>query len=128
MSYKIFISHTQKDNDLAHDLAIRLEEVGAKVFSVEKSALPGDRVIRAVNRGLRKADEVIVILTGTSVTSPGVASEIGAAFSLDKPLTQLIVGLEESELPSFVSNSVRYGEVGGYITNVAQRVRKARAA
>ena len=128
MAYRVFISHTQRDNDLAHDLAIRLEEVGAKVFSVEKSALPGDRVIRAVNRGLREADEVIVILTNTSVTSHGVFSEMGAAFSLDKLVTQIVVGLEDNELPSFVSNSVRYAEVAGYISDLAKRVRKTWAA
>ena len=126
MAYKVFISHTQRDNDLAHDLATRLEEVGAKVFSVDKSALPSDKVIRPVNRGLREADEVIVILSSASLTSPGVFSEMGAAFSLDKVMTQIVVGLEDNELPSFVTNSVRYGDVGAYIADMTKRTRRGK--
>ena len=129
MAHKVFISHTQRDNDLAHDLATRLEEVGAKVFSVDKSALPSDKVIRPVNRGLREADEVIVILSSASLTSPGVFSELGAAFSLDKLVTQIVVGLEDNELPSFISNFARYSDVGNVIADIAKRARgKTKAA
>jgi len=53
---------------------------------------------------------------------------MGAAFSLDKLVTQIVVGLEDNELPSFVSNSVRYAEVAGYISDLAKRIRKTRAA
>jgi hypothetical protein len=86
-------------------------------------------VIRPVNRGLREADEVIVILSSASLTSPGVFSELGAAFSLDKLVTQIVVGLEDNELPSFISNFARYSDVGNVIADIAKRARgKTKAA
>jgi len=126
MDYKVFISHTRRDNDLAKDLARRLEEAGATVFSVEKSALSGESVITSVNRGLRDADEVIIILTEGSVNSPGVISQTGAAFSLRKRVTPLVVGVEDNELPPFISKYVRYPDLHKYIASLARRTKTLR--
>lgn len=123
MGYKVFISHTHKDSDLAMDLARRLKETGVKVFPVEKSAVNGESVITTVNLGLEKADEVIVIVTDSSVNSPGLNSQMGAALALEKRLTPIVVGIEEDELPPFISKYeyVRYADLHAYIPIVARR-------
>lgn len=123
MDYKIFISHTHRDSDLAMDLARRLEEAGVKVFPVEKSAVNGESVITTVNPGLREADEVIVIVTHSSVNSPGLNSQMGAALAREKRLTPIVVGIEEDELPPFISKYeyVRYADLHAYIPVVARR-------
>jgi len=126
MEYRVFIIHTRRDNDLAEDLARRLKEAGATVFSLEKSAVSGETVITKVSRGLRAADEVIIILTNTSVNSPGVISQTGAAFSLRKRVTPLVVGIEGSELPPFIGKHVRYADLYKYLTELARRTKSPR--
>lgn len=123
MDYKVFISHTHRDSDLAMDLASRLKEAGIKVFPVEKSAVNGESVITTVNPGLREADGVIVIVTDSSVNSPGLNSQMGAALALEKHLTPIVVGIEEDKLPPFISKYeyVRYADLHAYIPIVARR-------
>ncbi len=121
MDYKVFINHTQRDSDLAMDLARRLQEAGVKVFPVEKSAVNGESVITTVNRGLREADEVIVIVTDSSVNSPGLNSQTGAALGRGKRVTPIVVGIEDDELPPFIGKYVRYADLHEYIPIVARR-------
>lgn len=123
MGYKVFISHTHRDSDLAMDLAHRLKEAGVKVFPVEKSAVNGESLITTVNRGLREADGVIFIVTDSSVNSPGLNSQMGAALALGKRLTPIVVGIEEDDLPPFISKYeyVRYADLHAFIPSVARR-------
>lgn len=55
MAYKVFISSTMKDIDLARDLAHRLESTGIKVFSIDK-AVSGEAVPSKITRELSRAD------------------------------------------------------------------------
>ena len=125
MAYKVFISATHKDMDLARDLAHRLEEAGVKVFSVEQTVVPGEQIVTKVNRGLRQADEVIVILTDSSINSPGVISEMGAAFGLHKRVTPVVVGIEPEDLPSLVKQMqyIRYADLYDYIAELKKRAK-----
>lgn len=121
MDYKVFINHTQKDSDLATDLARRLEEAGVRVLPVKKSAVSGESVVTTVNRGLRKADEVITIVSDSSVNSPGLNSQTGAALGLRKRVTRILIGIESEEMPPFPGKTVRYGDLHEYIAIVARR-------
>lgn len=125
MSYKVFISSTQKDLDLARDLSRRLNEAGVEVFSVEKSVAPGEIIMTRIEQGLRESDEVIVILTNNSIDSPWVMSELGAAFSLHKRVTPVVLGVEPSEIPPMVRHlmSVKYSDLEDYIAELAERTR-----
>jgi len=108
MTYKIFISSTHSDIEVARDLARRFEEAGVKVFSVDKTAVPGENVPTPANRFLREADEVVVILTETSVNNPGIIFEMGAASGLHKRVTPIVVNVGKDQLPPFVSEYVRF--------------------
>ncbi|HTF36845.1 MAG TPA: toll/interleukin-1 receptor domain-containing protein [Blastocatellia bacterium] len=120
MPYKVFISSTQRDIDVARDLARRIEEAGVRVFPVEDT-VPGDGEAVSVTRSLREADEVIVILTDNSVNSPWVLYEMGAASGLHKRVTPLVVNVEDSEIPPFVKKYVRFAELPSYIAELAKR-------
>lgn len=120
MSYKVFISSTQRDIDVARDLARRLKEAGVRVFPVEET-VPGETAIKYVTRSFREADEVIVILTDNSVNSPGVIYEMGAASGLHKRVTPVVVNVQDSEIPPFVKEFVRFAELPSYIAELAKR-------
>lgn len=120
MAYKVFISSTQRDIEVARDLARRLEEAGIRVHPPEETEL-GENAISWVTRSLREADEVIVILTDNSVNNPGVIYEMGAASGLHKRVTGLVVNVKDSEIPPFAKKYVRFAELPAYIAELAQR-------
>lgn len=120
MSYKVFISSTQRDIDVARDVVRRIEEAGVRVFPVKDRSVSKEKAA-SVTRSLREADEVIVILTDNSVNSPNVIYEMGAASGLHKRVTPLVVNVQDSEIPPFVKKYVRFGELPSYIAELAKR-------
>jgi hypothetical protein len=114
---------------LAKDLARRLEDVGASVFPVEKTVIPGEKILTTVNRDLRKADEVMMLLTKDSGASPGLLSEFGMAYSMGKPITPIVVNLDPDNLPPVFDEMryIRYADLSDYIAKLAARasLRKA---
>ena len=127
MAYKVFISSTLKDIDLARDLAHRLASTGIKVNSVDKALVSGAAIPIKIARELRHADEVFVILTDESVNSSSLMFEIGAAASLRKRITPVVVGLEPSEVPSLIKHLkyVKYPDLGRYIADLERRAKAA---
>ena len=127
MSYKVFVSSTLKDLDLARDLAHRLESAGIKVNSVDKSAVSGEAIPIQITRELSSADEVFVIFTAESVNSSKLMFEIGAASSLRKRITPVVVGLEPSQVPSLIRNLkyIKYADLERYIGDLEKRAKAA---
>ena len=117
MHPKIFISSSAKDTDLANDLARRLRQVGADVFHTETSIHAGEGFVTKVSDGLRDSDEVVVLLSGSSIDSPSVMTEMGAAFGLHKRVTPIIVGIDAKELPPILKNLryLRYSDLEEYL-------------
>ena len=127
MAYKVFISSTLKDVDLARDLAHRLESAGIKVNSVDQAGVSGEALPSRITRELSHADEVFVILTDESVNSSNLMFEIGAASSLRKRITPVIIGLEPRKVPSLIRNLkyVKYPDLERYIVDLEKRARAA---
>lgn len=122
MAYSVFISSTREDLELARDLARRLKEVGVKVYPVEKSSILGLNVLSKFKKELHEADEVIVLLTGNSINSPGIISEMGAAFGLNKRVTPVLVNVDAEKLPPFISrDSIKFADLPRYISDLKKR-------
>jgi hypothetical protein len=126
MAYKVFISSTYKDIDLVRDLTRRLEEAGISAYSADK-VVPGEKIDAAISRDLSNADEVVVILTDHSVNSPNLMFEIGAASSLRKRVTPVLVGLEKNDLPFVIERMkyIKYPDLPKYISELARRAKAA---
>jgi len=125
MSYNVFISHAKKDADLASDLAQRLREAGQQVITVENLA-PGEDWVTGANRALESSDEVIALLTDNSVASPWVMQEVGAAVSLRKHITPVVVG--SPEVPKILKQYqyLKYSDLPRYISDLHLRAEKQR--
>lgn len=122
ISYKVFISSTQKDSDLARDLARRLESAGVTAVSVDETPA-GARFKATIDRSLREADELVLIVSPDSVNSPSLMFEMGAAFFARKHVTPVLVGIDPSELPTPLKHvpSVKYSDLQDYISEIAKR-------
>ncbi|HEY2290089.1 MAG TPA: toll/interleukin-1 receptor domain-containing protein [Thermoanaerobaculia bacterium] len=127
MSYQVLISSTPKDRDLAENLAHSVRDAGALVLSVEQTPTRGEAIDFDLRRLLRKADEVVLILTDRSLNNPYLLLEMGAAFSLHKRVIPILVGIDESEIPPLIAELgyVRYADLRGYLSELEQRVRSS---
>ena|SRR2546421_9153847 len=125
MSYQIFISHDNRDVELARDLKRRLEEAGARAIVLGDEISEGAN-IRSINSALREANEVIILLTDNSANNSNVMYELGVADSLDKRVTPVIVneGVEQ-RLPVVGRHFIRYAELPKYISALKRRVNAA---
>ena len=128
MSYKVFISSTSDDLELATDLARRLEAAGVKVPSVKKTSLGGNEILGTVNRSLREADEVLILLTSNSGDKHGLWSEIGMAYGLGKRVTPVVVNYDPEKLPALARRQhIKYADLTGFIAELATRAKLRKA-
>jgi len=122
VAYKAFISCSVEDLDLARDLATRLESAGVAVNSMERMGFS-----TKIPRDLRQADEIFVILTNESLHNSNLMFEMGAASSLKKRVTPVIVGVKPTEVPSLIKNMrhIQYPELADYIKNLEEQLKVA---
>src|SRR5437588_5130702 len=127
MAYTVFISSSYKDRDLARDVARRLKEAGVRALYSELTLSAGSEFEKLFMDQLKNADEIIVILSGNSVDNLWMMFEIGAASSLRKKITPVVVGLEKQELPPVIKQLkyIRYNEVSDYISKLERSAQAA---
>ncbi|HEY0378547.1 MAG TPA: toll/interleukin-1 receptor domain-containing protein [Pyrinomonadaceae bacterium] len=126
MAYTIFISSDSRDKDLARDLSKRLEKAGVSVTtSASKVDNPRDDKSRIEN--LRKADEVIFLLTSKSVRDEKILFDLGIATSLEKRLAPIIQGVKPKDLPDIIKGLeyIKYEDLERYISRLRRRVDEA---
>jgi len=118
MAHKVFISASYKDRDLARDLERRLHEAGLQVTYSELTLSAGSSYEKTFLGLLEAADEIIVIVSNNS--NLWMMYEIGAASSLRKKITPVVVGLEEEELSPVIKQlkPLRYNELSDYISRL----------
>lgn len=101
--YRVFVSYSRDDRDLAIELQQSLEAKGISVFRDEQ-VRAGEKWSDELARELRECDELLAILTDASKTSVWVHAELGAAWALGKRITPALAGLRRTELPLTVPN------------------------
>jgi hypothetical protein len=127
MAHKVFISASYKDRDLARDLLHRLHDVGVPATYSELTLSVGSNYEKDFINLLKSADEIIVILSSNSVDNLWMMYEIGAASSLRKKVTPVVVGLEDKELPPVIKQleHIRYDELSDYISKLERTAQAA---
>ncbi len=79
---QVFVSHAHQDAEFAHRLADDLQRHGWKVWIAPDSIRPGERWVRAINRGLEESGVFVLVLTPAAVNSQWVQDETDAAIEL----------------------------------------------
>jgi nucleoside 2-deoxyribosyltransferase len=99
MAYKVFVSHSTRDQGLVMALTNILSKFGVEV-SVGKWYLVPDQNIppRDLNK-IKNSDCVVALLTPNGIRSKWVQQEIGYALNAKKPLIPLVEkGMDPKEL------------------------------
>ena len=127
MAYKVFISASHKDRDLARDIGRRLKEAKAQVTYSELTMSVGTEFEKTFMTLLQDADEIIVLFTNNSVDNLWMMFEIGAASSLRKKITPVVAGLEEDELPSVIKQlkHIKYDRLSKHISMIERNLQAA---
>ena len=80
---QIFISHANRDADLAHGLAQDLRAHGWQVWIAPDSIQPGEKWVEAIGRGLEESGVFVLVVTEDAVASRWVKHEANLAIQLE---------------------------------------------
>jgi hypothetical protein len=95
---QIFISYSKKDSGFAHKLADDLISAGFKIW-IDKSIGGGDLWREAIEKNLKAAGEVIVVVSPSSMASEWVKHEGSLAYGWGKQLFPILIEPVESLPP-----------------------------
>ena len=102
MVYRVFISHSFRDQDLAAKVGDFVRRSGAQV--IDEALEADDQSARNITEGLRQSNEIILVVTRHSAMNPWLYWEIGRASALGKQITPVVEGIEPSDLPPPLNN------------------------
>jgi hypothetical protein len=119
MVYNVFISFDSKDKALARDLSKRLEKAGLAV------TISSD--IKESIGKLKKADEVIFLITDNAMRGKKILFDMGIATSLEKRLVPILVDMKPNQLPDIVKglDFIKYDDLERYIGRLQRAAEEA---
>ncbi|MFA5924481.1 MAG: toll/interleukin-1 receptor domain-containing protein [Methylococcaceae bacterium] len=97
MGYLTFISHCGEDSWVAEKLSADCKAIGADTFLDEAQIAVGAKFEDDILAALRKADELVVLVTPWALKRSYVWLEIGAAWLKGIPIVVLLFGISASE-------------------------------
>ena len=104
MPYKVFISHSVRDQGLVVALANILSKFGIDVIVAEWYLAPGQSLPQKIFDQIEKSDCVLVLLTRNGIRSNWVQQEIGYALKAKKLLVPLVEkGIDQKDLGALQS-------------------------
>lgn len=128
--YRLFFSHGGDDTFIVKEfLRPKVESSGATVFVDAGRLNYGDDFRETILMELGRADELLVLLTPSSVKRPWVLAEIGATLIRDKRIVAVRYGPSESELQEVgilsllgTKTLLRMEDLDEYIAQLTRRV------
>lgn len=102
MISRVYIAHSQEDEELALQLSRALWRVGLESYAALYSLAPGVSLAGRVSFGVRNSECMVALLTREGSRSATVGQEIGFARGLDLLVIPLLE--EEAELPFLIGH------------------------
>jgi len=90
MVFKVFVSHSSKDNEIVNSLYSVLKQSGIEVYAALFSYEPSVQLSKKILKGIKTSDCVLVLLTSDSIMSTWVQNEIGMAKALNKLIIPIV--------------------------------------
>jgi hypothetical protein len=128
--YRLFFSHGGDDTFVVKEfLKPKVETSGASVFLDAGRLEYGDDFRQTILKELAGADELLVLLTPSSIKRPWVIAEIGAALVRGKRIVAVRYGPSEAELQELgilsllgTKTLLRMEDFDEYVVQLARRV------
>ena len=88
-SHKVFLSHTQDDQEAASRVCALLEADGIGCWLASRDAIASEDKAAATIEAIRSADLVLLIFSASANSSPYVLREIERAIGYDRPVLSI---------------------------------------
>ncbi|PZN70258.1 MAG: hypothetical protein DM484_28630 [Candidatus Methylumidiphilus alinenensis] len=132
MNYMTFISHSSEDTWIAKKLSFDFRNAGADTFLDEEQIAVGANFESDILSALRKANELVVLITPWALSRPYVWLEIGAAWYKGIPIIVLLLGMTASEFQEKANipvelkkrNLIKLNDVDRYVVELTERVNR----
>ncbi len=98
---KVFISYSTRDTAWARQFAEALAAQEVEVWFDANRIPPGQPVREELEKGFRRSDIIVMLITPESVRAPNLFFEMGAAVATGKTVVPVILKeMDLSELPA----------------------------
>lgn len=87
---KVFLSHSEADSGVARKVRDQLTHYSTSSVFTNADLSAGENWQAKLERELKRADVFIAVLTPQAVSSNWVLQELGAAWSLEKPIIAVV--------------------------------------
>ena len=90
MGYRVFLSHSSADYNLARYIAENSQRVEVEIYMCEHDVQPGRQLSDKVKSEIDRADCLLVLLSASSQQSTYVHQEVGYAEGCKKPIVPIV--------------------------------------
>lgn len=115
--YKVFISHSNEDNEETHLIAQALRRAGYGVWVDFENIRGGDAWLCEIQAGIERSDAVVLVLSAASRRSSWVERECLFAFQLQKPVITAL--LDDGLIPLHLIN-IQYCDLRDWKSGLAK--------
>ena len=106
LSYKVFISHSTKDEELVEYISTVLTNYGiTPIIATKVRSIPPTTISKKVQELIDSCQAVLAILTINGIQSPWVQQEIGYCIKSGKPIVSLVDSRIHPEKLAFLQGS-----------------------
>lgn len=99
----VFISYSTADSEVAFAIHDSCKEFGIEAFLAEISLEPGANWKEDILENLELSDWFFFLATKNSIHSAACMNEIGAALAHKKDIVPILIDIDGSELPDWIS-------------------------
>ncbi|MFC1875218.1 TIR domain-containing protein [Chloroflexota bacterium] len=111
----VFISHVEKDSDIALELALGLEEAGFTTWCYELNSVPGPSYLVQTGQAVEQCNVVVLLISPHSLGSRQVTIEIVRAHECGKYFIPVLRGITHIE---FQNRQPEWREAIGSATSI----------
>src|SRR6266576_2699118 len=87
---KVFVSYSHRDAEWAKEFAKALTDRGVEVWIDQLALKAGESIREGVEKGLRESDLFVALIDPSSVTTPSLFFELGAAIGMGKRVVAIV--------------------------------------
>src|SRR5262245_53243814 len=125
--HQVYISHSPREQELARDMARRLQAAGMQPL-LDLDPRPSGTGKRALRARVQAADAVLMLVTPAAVESGGIIWDLGLAEGLGKVVVPITVGLDKGQLPEPLQtyDALPYDRLDEAIAGLTERLAGSR--
>lgn len=111
----VFISHVEKDSDIAFEIAQGLEHAGYRTWYYERDSVPGVSYLLQTGQAIEQSKAMIVLISPHSLNSNQVTKEVIRAHESGKPFIPILRNISHLE---FQNRQPEWREAIGSATSI----------